>query len=194
MEEFFQKTLFLKKRFIFKENGVDIEFSDRDGDFSMFIGFDRIASRNNVRINTKRKRLVLRYGLLAAALILARGLLTINTDFKTTIVVIALAVFIAGGAYAYYYFTQLKYYSVGLEDKKIFMVIYNKPSIAEAKEFLDELFERRKQYYRDEYFYINYENTKKSEADKMKWLRSEDVISDNEFNVVIDEINANVHD
>lgn len=194
MEEFFQRKLFLKKKFSFKENGIDIAFTDKDGDFSLFIKFDRISSRDNVRIHTKRKSLVLRFGLLAAFLTLARGFLTAKTDIKTTIAIVFVSLFIAGATYTYYYLTQLKYFAVGLEDNKSFMVIYGKPSVEKAEEFIDEIFERRKEYYRNQYFYIDYENEKKSEIEKMKWLRSEDIISENEFNVVLDEINENFVD
>ena len=192
METFFQRTLFLKKKFTFKNNGINIDFTDKDGDFSMFISFDRITSRENVRVNTKRKRLILRYGLLAAFLTLARGFLTAQTDTKATLIIVLVAIFIAGVAYAYYYLTQVKYYAVGLEDNKTFMVLYDKPTKIEAEQFIDQIFEKRKEYYREQYFHIAYENDKKTEIDRMKWLKSEDIISDSEFNVVIEEIEENI--
>ena len=192
METFFQRTLFLKKKFTFKNNGINIDFTDKDGDFSMFISFDRITSRENVRVNTKRKRLILRYGLLAAFLTLARGFLTAQTDTKATLIIVLVAIFIAGVAYAYYYLTQVKYYAVGLEDNKNFMVLYDKPTKIEAEQFIDQIFEKRKEYYREQYFHIAYENDKKTEIDRMKWLKSEDIISDSEFNVVIEEIEENI--
>ena len=192
MEQFFQKTLFLKKKFTFKNNGVNIEFTDKDGDFSIFINYDRITSRENVHVNTKRKRLVLRYGLLAAFFILVRGFLTAQTDTKTTIIISLVALFVACSTYAYYYLTQVKYYAVGLENNKSFMVLYNKPTNIEAEEFMDELFEKRKQYYRQQYFHIDYESNKKIEIDRMKWLKSEDIITEGEYMVVIEEIEENL--
>jgi len=192
METFFQKTLFLKKKFTFKKNGINIDFTDKDGDFSMFISFDRITSRENVRVNTKRKRLILRYGLLAAFLTLARGFLTAQTDTKATLIIVLVAIFIAGAAYAYYYLTQVKYYAVGLEDNKTFMVLYDKPTKIEAEQFIDQIFEKRIEYFREQYFHIVYENDKKTEIDRMKWLKSENIISDSEFNVVIEEIEENI--
>jgi hypothetical protein len=192
MEQFFQKKLFLKKKFTFKNNGINVDFTDKDGDFSMFIKFDRITSRDNVHVNTKRKRLILRYGLLGAFLTLARGFLTAQTDTKTTVVITLVAIFIAGSTYAYYYLTQIKYYAVGLEDNKNFMVLYDKPTKIEAEEFIDQIFVRRKQYYREQYFHIDYDNDKKSEIDRMKWLKSEDIISEKEFIVVIEEIEENI--
>ena len=192
MEQFFQKAIFIKKKFTFKEKGVNIDFTDKNGDFSMFIRYDRISSKENVRVNTRRKALVWRFGLLAAFLTLTRGFLTATTDAKTTVTVVCVALFIAAATYAYYYFTQVKYYAVKLNDDKVFMVLYNKPTIEEAKRFIDELFERRKQYYRDRYFNIDYENDKRTELDWMKWLRSENIITESEFDVVVEEINENI--
>jgi hypothetical protein len=88
--------------------------------------------------------------------------------------------------------TQIKYYAVGLEDNKNFMVLYDKPTKIEAEEFIDQIFLSRKQYYREQYFHIDYDNDKKAEIDRMKWLRSEDIISEKEFIVVIEEIEENI--
>jgi len=192
MDEFCQKSLFLKKKFTFKRDGINIDFSDKDGDVSMFMSFDRITSKNNVRVNTKRKRLVLRYGLLAAFLVLTRGFLTAQTDTKTTVIIALVAIFIAAVVYLYYNLTQIKYYAVGLDDNKVFMVLYDKPTKIEAAKFINEIFTKRRAYYRDQYFHVDYDNQKKSEIDKMKWLRSENIITEKEFFVVLEEIEANL--
>ena len=39
MDNFFQKSFLHKKKFTFKNNGINIEFTDKDGDFSLFISF-----------------------------------------------------------------------------------------------------------------------------------------------------------
>ncbi len=189
MNSFTQKTFGLKKKYTFKEKGLEIEFTDKDGDFSFFINFDNISPRENVRIHTKRKANVLKYGLIIALLTLIRGFLTAKTDLQTTFIVISLSLAIGIGAYVYYYLTKMKYYSVGLEDGKITRILYDKPTVEEAEEFIDEIFKRRKQFYRDNYFNIDYENDKQSELNKIKWLKSENIITENEFNVVVDEIN-----
>ena len=189
MNSFTQKTFGLKKKYTFNEKGIEIEFTDKDGDFSFFINFDNISPRENVRIHTKRKANVLKYGLIIALLTLIRGFLTAKTDLQTTFIVISLSLLIGIGTYVYYHLTKMKYYSVGLEDGKITRILYNKPTVEGAEEFIDEIFKRRKQYYRDNYFKIDYENEKQSELDKIKWLKSENIITENEFNVVVDEIN-----
>jgi hypothetical protein len=192
MEQFYQKTLFLKKKFTFEESGVEIEFKDSEGEFSLFIDFDKILPRKNIRIFSKQKKRVLRIGLILAALTFVRGLTAVNTNRNMTFAVIAMALIIAAITYGYYYFTQLKYYAIALDDNKRFQVLYNKPSHEAVVNFIDELYERRKVNYRNKYFFIEYENDRKKEIDKMNWLLSENIITENEFNVVIDEINEHV--
>jgi len=194
MEQFYQKTFSLKKKFTFKENGVDIDFKDSDGNFSLFINYDRILPRENTRVFTKHKKRILQIGLLLAGLTFLRGIISVNSDKHMTFAPIATSLIVAAIFYGYYYLTKVKYYAIGLEDNKRFQVIYNKPSHQAVLDFLDDLFERRKIYYRNEYFIINYENERKKEIDKMKWLLSEKVITENEFNVVLDEINENLDD
>ncbi len=189
MDQFYQKTLLLKKKFTFKTNGVDIEFKDSDGEFSLFINFDRILTREEMRVFSTKKKRILRIGLILAGVTFLRGIIAINTDLKMTFAVIATALVIAAITYCYYYFTGIKYYAVALEDNKRFQILYDTPSQQAVLNFIDELFERRRIFYRNEYFIIDYENDKKKEIDKMKWLLSEQVITENEFNVVVDEIN-----
>ena len=80
----------------------------------------------------------------------------------------------------------------GSKTTKTFIVLYDKPTKIEAEQFIDQIFEKRKEYYREQYFHIAYENDKKTEIDRMKWLKSEDIISDSELNVVIEEIEENI--
>lgn len=192
MHDFYQKTFFVKKKFIFKENGIEIELKDSDGEFSLFIHFDRIMPRENIRVFSTQKKRVLRIGLVIAGLTFLRGITAVNKDQNIVYAVIAMALVIAGATYAYYYFTRVKYYAVALEDNKRFQVLYDTPSHSEVLDFINEVFERRKQYYRRQYFFIDYENDRKAELEKMKWLLSENVITENEFNVVVDEIDENI--
>lgn len=71
-------------------------------------------------------------------------------------------------------------------------ILYNKPNKASCDNFINKIFEERKVYYRANYFFINYENDKDTELNKMQWLLKEEVITENEYNVVHDEIIKNL--
>jgi hypothetical protein len=75
-----------------------------------------------------------------------------------------------------------------LSEGKSFMILYDNPSEFAVTVFIDEIYESSKQHYRNNYFFINYDNPAKTELDKMKWLFAENMISENECNVVVDEI------
>ena len=193
MEQLIQKKLFFKKTFTFKKTGIEIVTKDSDGESSIFVHFDKIEPRENIRVHTKQKSVVLRVGLLLSVITLIRGFLTANTDTRTTITIVIISLVMAALTYAIFYFTKKKYYLIDLEEKAFF-ILYDKPNNEIVNAFIDEIFSRRREYYRDTYFEINYENERAKEINKMKWLRAEDIITENEFNVVIDEINENIHD
>ena len=130
MEEFYQRKLFLKKKFVFKSNGIDIELKDNDGDFSLFVPFDKIGSRNDIRTFTKKKKTILRLGLGLTALTLFKGIISIGTDTRAFLAATATAAIVAIMFCGYYYFTYLKYYAVPLTSGKFFHVLCSSPSVA----------------------------------------------------------------
>lgn len=68
-------------------------------------------------------------------------------------------------------------------------MIHNNPNQEVFEQFVDAIFEARKRNYREHYFYINEENDKKTELSRMKWLLKEHIITDEEYEDMIDEIN-----
>ncbi|WP_158827284.1 hypothetical protein [Mucilaginibacter lacusdianchii] len=191
MDEFYQRKLFLKKKYIFKENGIDIEFTDSDGNFSLFIPFDNIDTRNSIRIFSRTKKSILRIGFGLTLLTLFKGIISIGTDQRAFFAALATAAVIAIIFYSYYHFTYLKYYAIPLKTGKHFQVLYNTPSKREVDDFIEEIYTKRKNYLRTEYFFIDYENISKDELKKMHWLFNEDVINRSELEVAIAEINDN---
>jgi hypothetical protein len=68
------------------------------------------------------------------------------------------------------------------------------PSIKEVASFTDAIYDQRKVFFRKQYFFIDYDGERKQELGRMKWLFSESIISENEYLVVVDEINENLTD
>ncbi|MTK53061.1 hypothetical protein [Paludibacter sp.] len=193
MDQFFQRTFLIKRKFIFKEDGLQIELKDNDGDFSYFVHFDDILSREKVQITTIKKKIVLQIGFAFAGLMLLKAIIGYNSDPKSALAAIGTSFIIAMLAYVYYQLTLIKYYSVSLDNDTVFLVFFNKPSKTQALHFVDEVFERRRSYLRENYFYIDYENQRKKELNKMEWLYSENIITQNEYEVVVDEINERIN-
>lgn len=194
MDEFYQRKLFLKKRFIFTDKGIEIEFKDNDGDFSLFVPFDKVGPRTDIRVFTRKKKTILRLGLALTALTLFKGIISIGTDQRAFFAATATAAIVAVIFYGYYYFTSLKYYAVPLTTGKHFQVIGDAPSAHEVDEFMDELYQRRNDYLRGKHFFINYDNDAEGELNRMQWLFDEGIISAGEFEVAASKINESINE
>ena len=136
----------------------------------------------------------MRVGLLLALLTFSRGLLTSKADTTSTLAVVLAAAIVAGSTLGYFFVTRVKYYLIDLEDNKCFFVLVNKPNSITVNNFIDEIFERRRKYFRVNFFQIDFDNTRTSEIEKMKWLKSEEIITQSEFEVVVEEINETLED
>ncbi len=192
MNTFKQGKLFIKKGYTFKEDGLDFYSKDYDGEFTKFIHFNEIEPRNKCRIYTEKYPKILQGGLLLAVAALLRGLLTNDIDLKKSLIITGIVAFFGLVTILAYFIFRIKYFLIELEDETQIFVLLDSPSKQKMEEFIDELFKRRRTYYREQYFYINYESERQKELDKMKWLRNEDIISENEFLVVVDEINESL--
>jgi len=194
MDEFYQRKLFLKKRFIFTEKGIEIEFKDNDGEFSLFVPFDKVGPREDIRVFTRKKKSILRLGLALTALTLFKGIISIGTDQRAFFAATATAAIVGIIFYGYYYLTSLKYYAVPLTTGKHFQVISNVPSTYDVDTFIDEIYQRRNDFYRDKYFSIDYDNDPGSELSRMKWLFDEGIISAGELEDAVAKINEDIEE
>lgn len=192
MEQFNQRKLFVKKNFIFKDEGVEMFTKDIDGEYSRFIHYNSMEPRSKTRIYTEMFPRILQSGTVICALSIIKGFLLSGNDIQKNIITVLVGLGFGGLTILSYYLIRIKYYLIELDDETQMFIIYNKPSLQKMQEFIDEVYERRKQFYRKEYFYVNYKSTIENEIGRMDWLRSENIISENEYNVIVDEINDNV--
>lgn len=163
MDEFYQRRLFVKKWFTFKEKGIDIQFKDNDGDFSLFIAYDKIGPRDEVRIFHKKRKVIWRLGIGLSLLTLFKGIVSIGTDERAFFSALATAAIVAAIFYGYYYFTTEKYFAIPLSTGRYFQVFYNTPSVAASEAFVDAVYERRDAYMRSEGFFDDDENVDRGE-------------------------------
>ncbi len=184
-----QKKLFVSKHFRLTKDGIDFKSKDFDGEFSKFIPFKDIEPRIQCRIYTEKFPKLLQGGLVIATIGLLRSLMNVNDDLQKTLIIFSIAIIFGLLTVLAYFIIQIKYFLIELEgDTQLFFILDN-PTKEEMQQFIDLIYDKRKENYREQYFYINYNNTKDEETGKMNWLKSEEIISTNEYNVVIDEIN-----
>jgi hypothetical protein len=187
MENFKQHKYFTRKTFTFKDDGVEMFTKEMDGEYSKLIHYDDMKPRSESRIYTEKYPKFLQTGLVITAIGLIRAL-TVTEDVWRMILALTISAIIGLIVVGLYYTIHINYYLIELEDDTQMFIIRDKPNQKAAEEFIDLVFEKRKAFYRDKYFYINYEGDKEKELNRMFWLKSEKLISNNEYNVVIDEI------
>lgn len=190
MEEFKQRQLFVRKKFTFKDDGVEMYTREFGGDeTTMLIQYKDMEPRNHTRIYTEKYPKILQSGFILLVISLVNGLLSSGANVQRVAIISSLSAVFGILTVLAYYVLKVKYLLVELENETQMFIILNKPSKAKMNEFVDELYERRKNNYRENYFYINYDNEKEKELGKMNWLLGEGIISQGEYDVVVDEIN-----
>jgi hypothetical protein len=107
---------------------------------------------------------------------------------------VGVGILIALFSFLLYRLIRSRYFCVAIDGGPAMFLLLNEPGEKTVEEFVDSLFEARKACYRKEYFFIDYRGKRREELNRMQWLRSEGVISENEYLVVVDEINENLQD
>lgn len=117
MKEFRQRKLFVKMSFKFKEDGIDFQSKDLDGEFSKFIHFNDIEPRKKCRLYTEKFPKLLHSGLVITAIALIRGLMTSTDDMKKVIVVSSIVMSFGVLTILAFFIVRIKYYLIELEDE-----------------------------------------------------------------------------
>ena len=86
--------------------------------------------------------------------------------------------------FAFHLAKRRRYLLLDLTDGKTLFFLRDKPSERELSDFLATMQSKRKQYLRDTYYKIDMDNDPQREVMKFKWLKTEGVISEIEFEEV----------
>ena len=189
MEFLKQRKLFVSKNIELTEDGVNYHSKDLEDEYSRFFDFSQIEPRTKCRIYVDKYPKLLYTGLIITAIALLRGLMSANVDLQKALVVSSVVMSFGLLTVLAYYIVRIRYYLIELEDETQLFLLYNKPNEQEFNQFIDLMYEYRKQNYRKNYFFINIEKTKDSELAKMEWLLDEKIISDSEYRSAVSEIN-----
>jgi hypothetical protein len=95
---------------------------------------------------------------------------------------------LAGGCYATYRLTGVRYEVFPLADGRVFRLIAGKPTPDAYRTFRRELYERRDAYLRDRYARIDVERPATLERRRIEWLHDEQVIGHDAFITIVETI------
>lgn len=189
MKELQQRKLFIQKHFIIRRGGVECYKKNLETDTYEFIAFSDFEERKKSRRNTVKYPALFFIGLFIVLLGLVRASLLLDANYQKSILAGGLTILVGVIIIFIYRLVQIRYVLIPLEDDKQLYMLSDNPNTADFEAFVDAMYEARKRNYRETYFYINEENDKRTELSRMKWLLNENIITEEEYEDMIDEIN-----
>lgn len=189
MKELQQRKLFITKHFILRRGGIECHNKNLEKDTYEFLSFSDFEDRKKSRKYTVKYPIIFFLGVFLLLLGLVRISLLLDENFLKSILAGGLTMLLGLIVIAIYRFVQIKYLLIQLEDDKQLYMLLNNPNPEAFEYFIESMYEARKRNYRETYFYINEENDKRTELSRMKWLLNENIITEEEYEVIIDEIN-----
>jgi len=186
-----QKHFWIRKQVTLLSDGVHYYSKDQDNETDIKIEFDQVASRDKCFLKTERYIRVLHVSWFVTAVGILRSAVLYPSNFDFFIgVLVSLGLGILG--FLLYRQVKTQYFCILLTDNSAMFLLQRDPSVKEVASFTDGLYEQRKAFFRKIYFFIDYDGERKQELGRMKWLFEENIITENEYLVVVDEINENL--
>lgn len=186
MIELKQKIVIEERNFKLTDEGLEMFCDDIEGKNNSVYAFDEFS--NETRDYTEKFPKLIYFGVLLLLAGYIRTAILIDKSFATSLLSGQLLAGLGVVLILIYYFYQVDYKLLCLDIEKQVFIIADKPSKEEVLEFIKTFYEMRKTDYRNRYFKINFENDKEKEIDRMKWLRKEEIITNNEFEFMLEEI------
>ncbi len=186
-----QRAFFEKREFKITEEGLETYVKDHETDSTNFWHFDNIELKN--RYYTEKRPKILYWALIIMVIGLVRTCFFFGDDLTRSLIS-GISTFIIGtGVLGFYFLNQKKYFLIELDNEKQIFVLAQKPNETEFNAFIETLYQKRAEYYKKNYFFIDYTGEKEKQLSKMKWLKKENIISDKEYEFVIEEINEKLN-
>jgi hypothetical protein len=189
VKELKQQKLLIEKHFIIRRGGVECYKKNLDADTYEFIPFADFEERKKAGKYTVKYPVIFFIGMGLLLLGLVRAALLLDENIMKSIIAGGLITLLGIITLAIYRIIQIKYLFIQLEDDKRLHMLLNNPNQDDFEAFIDAMYEARKRNYRETYFYINEESDKRTEVSRMKWLLNENIITGEEYENIIDEIN-----
>ncbi len=175
--EFKQKTLFEKRSFVLKKNGIQCHSKDASGDSEYFVSYEDITQ--NIR-NQYDKSARLFYITLSFAVFSVIGIayeMITGANLRPLGFWIIMTVIIG----AFYQITKKRYKIIMLNNGTGLFMFKNKPNENAVNAFIEQIYEHKRQYLRDQYFYIDPQKDNAAELKRLNWLLNENAITEQEL-------------
>ena len=175
--ELHQKALLEKRSFFLLPNKLKTYIKSTEGEQEDYVTYESLKGEAKIVCRKNSNLLFMAMATISFAACLAVHTLLTSQNFGLIILPTVIAII-----FTILYQTQQQRYTI-LEtfDRRKIILLYNKPNHKVLNRFLDRLWQQRRQYLREKYFYISQHHEKQQQTDRLRWLLEQNIITKAEF-------------
>lgn len=175
--ELHQKTLLEKRSFFLLSNKLKVYLKDAEGEHENYITYESLKGEAKISCRRNPKLLFLMMAMFTFSVCILLQSLIINQGFGYVIFPLVIAI-LAGFLYR---FRQQNYIVLETCDRRKVVFLRDRPNRQALEKFLTLLWQYRKQYLREKYFYIDGDRDLQQQTERLRWLLEQNVISKSEY-------------
>lgn len=175
--ELHQKGLLEKRSFFLLPNKLKLYLKDTEGEYENYIAYENLKNEAQLCCRKNSKLLFITMATVSFALCMLLQSLLTNQGFNLIIVPIIVAVSFT----TLYQLKKQNYIIVETIDRRKVIFLQDKPNRQALEKFLSQLWQYRKKYLREKYFYINHNHDQQQQTDRLRWLLEQNIITKAEF-------------
>ncbi len=175
--ELHQKTLLEKRSFFLLPNKIKLYLKNPEGEYENYISYEKLKSEAQIRCYKNYKLLFITIVAMSSAGCVLLQSFILNSGFIHALFPAIVALLFG----ILYQVKQQSYIVIDTVDRKKIIFIKDKPNRKILENFLKQLWHQRKQYLREKYFYINHNQNRQQQTERLRWLLEQKAISKTEF-------------
>ena len=175
--ELHQKTLWEKRSFFLLPNKLKLYLKDSKGEHENYISYESLKGEAKISCRKNPKLLFLAVAMVTFSICVLLQSSLANRGF-IYIVFPSVVALISAVLYRY---RQRNYIILETGDRRQVIFLRDKPNRQALERFLTQLWQHRKQYLREKYFYISYDRDLKKQTERLRWLLEQNVITKSEY-------------
>ena len=175
--ELHQKTLWEKRSFFLLPNKLKLYLRDSEGEHENYIRYENLQGEAKISCRKNPKLLFIAIIMVTFSICILLQSSIANRGFSYVVFPLIVALISA----ILYQYRQQNYIILETRDRRRVIFLRDNPNRQALERFLAQLWQYRKQYLREKYFYINYDRDLNQQTERLRWLLEQNVISKSEY-------------
>lgn len=175
--ELHQRTLLEKRSFFLLSNKLKLYLKDGEGEHENYVNYESLKGEAKISCRKNSKLLFITISMLTFSLCIFLQSLIFNQGFAYIIFPLIVAFL----SIILYQYRQQNYIILETCDRRKVIFLRDKPNRKALERFLAQLWQYRKQYLREKYFYISYDHDLQQQTERLRWLLEQNAISKSEY-------------